>query len=426
MTLPATIQVLFDFSNGPVYSPSFIIGDAVYGQLGYNAFADSPSDVVDLSSQAGRISIRRGRNLYSDQFEAGSCTVRVYDPNGDWNPENPSSPYFGKLQPLRKLRVSATYLGTTYYLFSGYTSKYLYTYPKGQEIGYVDIVCEDAFRIFNMAAVSTVTGATAGQTTGTRMNKILDMVSWPSTMRHIETGQNTCQTDPGTVRSVLDACKRVESSEYGAFYVSTEGDAIFLERNTVTESFGAAPTVFNQDGTGINYANLKFSFDDKLIINHATSQRIGGTEQSYTDYDSINQYFIHSVRQSDLLVETDAEALNLARAYVAAHAATTIRIDEMTLDLTTPNYSDGVMAGLSLDYFDVVQISNNQQGGSTLTKTLQIMGVAHDITPNTWQTRFSTQEPIIDGFILGSSVSGIIGTSALAYQEHKWQQDFQQ
>ena len=415
MSLPATINVSFDFSNGPVYAPSFVIGDAVYGQLGFNTFADSPSDVVDLSSQAGRISIRRGRNLYADQFEAGTCTVRVYDPNGDWNPENPASPYFGKLQPLRKLRVSATYLGTTYYLFSGYTSKYLYTYPKGQEIGYVDIVCEDAFRIFNMAAVSTVTSATAGQSTGTRIGKILDMVSWPSTMRSIETGQNTCQADPSTVRSVLDACKRVESTEYGAFYIDTEGDAVFLERNTVTKSFGDAPTVFNQDGTGINYANLKFSFDDKLIVNQATAQNVGGTQQTYTDLNSVDQYFIHSVRMTDLLLQTDAEALALATAYVNAHKETSIRIDEMTLDLTTPNYSAGVIAGLSLDYFDVVQISNNQQGGSTLTKTLQIMGVSHDITPNTWQARFSTQEPIIDGFILGSSVSGIIGTSVLAY-----------
>lgn len=426
MTLPATINVSFDFSNGPVYGIGFTMGDPKNGILGTNVFSDSASDVVDLSSVAGRISIRRGRNMYADQFEAGSCVVRVYDQNGDWNPENPSSPYFGKLQPLRKLRISATLNGTSYYLFSGYTTKYDYSYPKGQEIGYVDISAEDAFRIFNMAAISTVTDSGAGQTTGTRLGKILDMVSWPTSMREIETGDTTCQADPSTVRSVLDACKRVESTEYGAFYIDPEGDAVFKERSTVTASYGDAATVFNQDGTGINYANLKFAFDDKLIINQATGQRIGGSEQTKTDLDSVDQYFIHSVRMSDLLQETDSEVANLVRAYVASHKDTTIRIDEMTLDLTTPNYTDGVIAGLSLDYFDVVEISNNQQGGFTLTKTLQIMGIAHDITPNTWQTRFTTQEPIIDGFILGSSVSGIIGTSVLAYQEHKWQQDIQQ
>lgn len=418
MSLPATINVSFDFSNGPIYGIGFTMGDPDNGILGTNVFSDSASDVVDLSSVAGRISIRRGRNLYSDQFEAGSCTVRVYDANGDWNPENTSSPYYGKLQPLRKLRISATFLGTSYYLFSGYTTKYQYSYPKGQEIGYVDISAEDAFRIFNMAAIKTVTNATAGQDTGTRIGKILDMVSWPNSMRAIETGNTTCQADPDTARSTLDAIKRVESTEYGAFYINPAGTATFLNRETITAAYGDTPTVFNQDGTGINYANLKFSFDDKLIINQATAKRVGGTEQTVTNLDSVDQYFIHSVRIEDLLQQTDSEVADLARAYVASHKDTTIRIDEMTLDLTTPNYTDGVMAGLSLDYFDVVEISNNQQGGSTLTKTLEIMGIAHDITPNTWQVRFSTQEPIIDGFILGSSVSGIIGTNVLAYQEH--------
>ena len=415
MTLPATINVSFDFSNGPISGIAFTLDDPNNGILGTNVLADNASDVVDLSSVSGRISIRRGRNLYSDQFEAGSCTVRVYDANGDWNPENTSSPYYGKLQPLRKLRISATFQGVTYYLFSGYTTKYQYSYPKGQEIGYVDISAEDAFRIFNMAAISTVTNSGAGQSTGTRIEKILDMVSWPSSMRSIETGQTTCQADPSSVRSTLDAIKRVESTEYGAFYIDPTGTATFLDRNTVVSSFGAAPTIFNQNGTGINYADLKFAFDDKLIINQATAQRLNGTEQTTTDYNSVDQYFIHSVRVTDLLMETDSEALNLARSYVATHKDTTIRIDEMTLDLTTLNYTDGVLAGLGLDYFDVVQITNDQQGGSVLTKTLQIMGIAHDITPNTWQVRFSTQEPIIDGFILNSSVSGIIGTSVLSY-----------
>ena len=418
MTLPATINVSFDFSNGPVYGIGFTMGDPKNGILGTNVFSDSASDVVDLSSVAGRISIRRGRNIYADQFEAGSATVRVYDANGDWNPENVSSPYYGKLQPLRKLRISATYNGTVYYLFSGYTTKYNYSYPKGQEIGYVDISAEDAFRIFNMAAISTVTGASAGQSTGTRIGKILDTVSWPSSMREIATGDSTCQADPATNRSVLDALKRVEGTEYGAFYIDPEGDAVFKSRSTVTKAIGNAPTVFNQDGTGINYANLKFAFDDRLIINQVAAQRVGGVEQTAISLSSIDQYFTHSVRLQDLLNQTDDEVMQLARAYVASHKETSIRIDEMTLDLTTPDYTAGVQAGLSLDYFDVVQITNNQQGGSTLTKTLEIMGIAHDITPNTWQVRFSTQEPIIDGFILGSSVSGIIGTNVLAYQEH--------
>ena len=114
-------------------------------------------------------------------------------------------------------------------------------------------------------------------------------------------------------------------------------------------------------------------------------------------------------------METDAEALNFAEAYVASRKDTDIRIDAITLDLNTPNYTAGVTAALSLDYFDPVTITNETPQGSTITKTLQIQGVSHDITPNSWITNFTTMEPIIDGFILNSALYGILDTSVLSY-----------
>ena len=115
------------------------------------------------------------------------------------------------------------------------------------------------------------------------------------------------------------------------------------------------------------------------------------------------------------MVQTDADALNIATAYVATRAETTIRIDAMTLDLTTPNYSTGIVAALDFDYFTNVRVKNVGQDGSTIDKTLQVVGIAHDITPNSWKTTFTLSEPLIDAFILDSSQYGIIGTSAFSY-----------
>ena len=133
--------------------------------------------------------MRAGYNLLQDQFQASEATFRVVDPNGDWNPTNTASPYYGYLTPLRKIRFSATYSGNTYDLFSGYITAYNYSYPKDQEIGYVDLVCVDGFRLLNLAGITTVSGATAGQDTGTRINKILDAVSFPTSLRSIVTGK---------------------------------------------------------------------------------------------------------------------------------------------------------------------------------------------------------------------------------------------
>lgn len=417
MTLPATLNVSIDFSNGPIYGISFTIGDPKNGVLGVNVLADVASDVVDLSAQTIKVDIQRGRNILADRFEAGNATVRVIDNDGAFNPQNTSSPFYGKLQPLRKLRISATVTatGASYYLFSGYTSNYKYTFPTGQELGYVDIVCQDAFRLFNMAGVTDVTGSNAGDYTGQRIGQILNTVSWPNSMRQIETGLTTCIDDPSTSRSVLSALQTVENSEYGAFFIDPEGDAVFYDRDTTIAMAGGTPVEFAQDGSGISYANVAYAFDDKQVVNNCNVTRYGGVKQSSTDTDSINQYFIHTINMPDLVCQTDADSLNIAKAYVASHKDTTIRIDSLALDLNTPNYTAGVTAALSLDYFDPVKITNTTQTGSTIIKQLQVMGVRHSITPRTWITQLTTQEPIIDGFIIGSSLYGILSQSVLSY-----------
>ena len=419
MALPATLSVSINFANGPGYGIPFTLDDPAKGILGTNVLADNAALVIDYSTSTTNIAIRRGRNLLQDTYDAGQATVRILDPNGDFNPQNTSSPIYGYLQPARKLRISASYGGTDYYLFSGYTAEYRYTYPQGQETAYVTITAFDAFKIFNTSAITTVTGAVAGETTGTRIGKILDTISWPSSMRDIDTGQTTCQADPASSRAALTALKTVELTEYGAFYVDPAGNAVFQDRGFTTSSIGGTPTVFNQTGTGISYANVKFAFDDKLVYNQANIQRTGGTTQTASDATSIDTYFLHSYTQQNLLMETDAVALDFAKAYVASRKDTSIRIDALTLDLMTPSYTAGVTAGLSLDYFDPVTITNTTDSGSTITKTLQVQGVSHDITPNSWITTFITMEPTIDGFIIDSTLYGILGTSVFSYQKEQ-------
>ncbi len=205
-----------------------------------------------------------------------------------------------------------------------------------QETGYVDIICSDAFRLMQQAGITTVASATAGQDTGTRIGKILDQVSWPTSMRTIDTGNTTCIADPGTSRTALDALKNCEFSEQGAFYIDVEGTAIFLNRTNVIKKYGETPIEFNQT-TGIPYTNLTFAFDDKLIINSAGMTRYGGTQQVSEDSASIAKYFPHQINENNLVLQTDADALNVAKIYVATRKETTIRIDAMTVDLLDPD-----------------------------------------------------------------------------------------
>lgn len=416
MTLPAQISVTFDFSSGATFGAGFVIGSPDNGVIGVNRFGSSDVVIptVDLTPNVYSIAIRRGRNIMKDTYEAGTATVRVLDPTGAFNPQSTTSPYYPYLVPLRKLRVAATTSTSQQFLFSGYVTDYKYYFPQGQETAYVDIICADGFRLLQMANIATVADTGAGQTTGTRIGKILDDVQWPASMRTISTGNATCLADPATIRTTLEAVKNVEFSEgLGAFYMSPDGTAIFKSRSEVTKTLANTAIAFNQT-TGIPYKNLKYAYDDKLIINDVKFNRVGGTAQNVYSQASIDRYFPHSLTQENLVAETDAQILGAAQNYVNTRAQTSIRIDEMTVDLLDSKVPTDTMIGL--DYFDNLNITNVTDSGSTINKTLQAQGFAWDITPNKMTVTVTTLEPIIDGFIIGNTAGyGTIGVSTLSY-----------
>jgi len=407
VTVPV-VNAVINFSTGPSFAQAMILDS---GLLDTNVLADSASVIVDVSNQVDSIQTIRGRNAQADQFQTGTLTMRIVDQNGDFNPQNPSGPYYNLLTPMRKVQITATYGAVTYPIMSGFITSYQTSTPKNAtDVVYTTITAVDAFRLAQNAQISTVTGATAGDLSGTRINQLLDAISWPTSMRDVDAGLTTMQADPGTARTSLAAMQTVEISEYGALYVDAAGSFVFQDRSVTAGSTGATPTVFNDDGTDIGYFNAVWRLDDTLVYNSASVTRTGGTAQTASDAASIAKYFIHSYNQQNLLMQTDAVALDYAQAYVASRAETSIRCDAIQLDLYTDNYNLGIIAALSLDYFDPVTITTNQPGGSTLTKTLQVFGVAMSISPNSWKTTLTTLEPIIDGFILDYSLldSGVL------------------
>jgi hypothetical protein len=412
MTIPV-INAVINFGTGPSTAQAFIIGEGIFGT---NVLADSASLIVDVSNVVDSVSTKRGRSATADEFQTGTLTLRIVDQNGDFNPQNPSSPYFGYLTPMRKVSISGTYVGVTHPMFSGFITSYTTTTPRNaNDVVYTTITAVDAFRLAQNAQISTVTGATAGQLSGTRINEILDEISWPASMRDVDAGLTTMQADPGTARTSLAALQTVTNSEYGAFYVDASGSFVFQDRSVTTASIAGTPTVFNDNGTDIGYANAVWRLDDTLVFNQANITRTGGTVQNATNAASVEKYFAHTYNQQNLLMQTDAVALDYARAYVASRAETSVRCDAIELDLNTDNYAAGTIAALDLDFFDPVTITTNQPGASTLTKTLQVFGVAHSVTPNKWRTVFTTLEPVIDGFILNSTQYGVLDTSVLSY-----------
>jgi len=421
-----TVRVEIDFSTGPSFGYPLILDSVSYGILDTNVLADNPLDLVDVTNQVRKVSTRRGRNRLLSQFEAGTATVTLNDPNSDFNPQNQASPYYGKLLPLRKIRIFADtlYAGNTVEIpiFSGYITSYDTNFYQGtNENATVTLQCVDGFRL--LANVSTevppVPGATAGQLSGVRVETLLNFASFPDSMVSAQSGDSTMQADPGGNRSILQAIQTVEQSEFGGFYMTPTGKARFLSRSSVAQLADVTPVLYSDDPfafpNAFPYTSLDFAYDDQLILNDVTVTRLGGTPQTVINQPSIDAYFYKSGSRSDLLIQTDAEALSQAQMIVASRNDATLRIDSMTLNLNSTINELNSLQNLSLDIYTLINITKKMPGGSIINTELFVQGVQHDITPSTWNMKVYTAEPIIQAFILDSSTQGVLNQNALSY-----------
>jgi len=429
MSLP-TLKVEIDFANGPSFSYPLLLDSGTYGLLDVNTLGDAPADVVDISDQVLRCSTRRGRNRILSNFEAGSATVVLNDPNSDFNPFNASGPYYTKLLPLRKIRIYAlTPLDGDFVevnLFAGYITSYDTGFYQGtNETSTVTLQCVDGFRLLNNVSTGElpVPGCPAGQLSGARVNSLLDFSDFPGSMRSINPGLSTMMADPGGQRTLLQAIQTIEQSEFGAFFMQRSGQAAFFDRETVSELADVTPRFYadNSAPGSLTYTNLDFAYDDQLILNDVTITRYNdGTlpapiPQEVFDQFSIDTYFLKSGQRTNLLMQTDTEANDQARTLLAARANANLRIDSMNLDISGDNNEDSVLVNLTSDIYSLVVISKTMPGGSFITRELFIQGVNHDITPNSWTMKVLTAEPLIQAFILDSATQGILNNNNLSY-----------
>lgn len=359
---------------------------------------------IDISSVVLEVRTRRGRTRLLNDFEAGTATITVADANGDFNPSNTSSPYY-PLLPMQKMRVkvrgSNDFSATT--IWTGYVNVVSTTFSQGvASVDRVTFQCYDAFRLLNNQIITTVAGATA-QLSGVRVNKILDQIGYPNTTgaREVSTlsDQTTLQADPGTSRQVLAALRTVQDSEQGAFFVNAEGALTFLGRTLVINSAKQTGVVTSFDDNF--YSNAEVRFDDDILINNVTVTRLGGTPQNVSNAASIAQYFTRNGDRSDILVQTDAESLYIAKTLLNVLSDVSPRIDSVTINLN--KYVGNwlvVQSLLTKDLMKGISVSKQMPNGTPIVVNDVISGIEWRIANNRYDVTYYTQENTVTAFVL--------------------------
>jgi hypothetical protein len=153
-----SLLLLFKGAGGGGTPQSTTFPDLVV-QFGFDAGPSTPLAStswtnIPLSYIRG-ISTNRGRSVETDDFQAGTCDLVLSNAARTFDPDYTSGPYYGKLLPLRRVRVLANYAGTTYPLFNGFTpDEWPQEYDGSNHDSTVTLRCVDGFFVLNQKAVS--------------------------------------------------------------------------------------------------------------------------------------------------------------------------------------------------------------------------------------------------------------------------------
>jgi len=416
--MPAAVfKAEIDFSNGASFDPALVLDDPAT-PLDTAVLGTAAADIVDITAFVTQCYIRRAFNRSSDSFIGGSAKIVFVDQTGTFNPANTSSPLYGKIKPMRKIRMTASFNSVNYSLGSFYVQEWNYKSPSGFDPAYVTLNCVDGFQLLNLTTLTSVTGGTAGQTTAQRVTSLLNAGDWPGGMRDISTtATTTVQADTGASRSLLASLQEIEQTETGALYVDQRGFVKFMSRSDIITASGAALTKFSDvNGSGdITYQNVEFDISDFQMINKVTVTPAGLSGQTASDSASIDDYFQHSRVRSGIM-QTEADALSQAQMIIASRKeqGVDIQLNSLTVDAYSQDDTARTTAALELDIFNPIEVTQTLPAGNVVSDSV-IAGVQYQITPNSFLVTFSCAQPFAVGFLLDSAVDGLLNEDILSY-----------
>jgi hypothetical protein len=146
-------------------------------------------------------------------------------------------------------------------------------------------------------------------------------------------------------------------------------------------------------------------------LNRVTVARVGGVPQTVENQASIDKFFVKSGQRTNLLVQTDQESEDQANTLLAARKNADLRIESITLNMNATISEANTLVNLTSDIYDLIVAEKQMSGGSSIVQELFIQGVQHDVTPDSWNIKLFTAEPLIQAFILDSSTQGILGNT---------------
>jgi voltage-gated potassium channel Kch len=423
-----TTRVEIAFSAGASTSTLLHLDDPTRGILDTGTLGtDSSEDPVwtDVTPYFRSGSITRGsRRIESPiiTYETGTCAIVLGDPDRRFDPDNLDGPYVSggetQVTAMRAIRVLAEWAGITYEMYRGFIDNWDLTWIDPGDCEVV-VTASDGFKV--LAGNSRTAGGPIGgsETTGARINRVLDSANWPAADRIIATGQSTVQATT-LDGSALSELQLTADAEIGELYMDGGGRVVFRNRHallTETRS-NTSQASFGDTGAELPYTDLKSAADDGTFYNQMKVTRAGGTEQIAEDTASQALLYTRTFRPSgEPILETDAAALDYAQWLLHISRTPETRFTTMVVDprLQPDDLYPHVLGRQIGDRITATR--RPPGGGDPIVRDVFVRGIEHRWSAQDWSTTWTFQAASKFGsfLTLDNPTLGVLDANALAY-----------
>lgn len=297
------------------------------------------------------------------------------------------------------------------------------------ERGTVDEVCVwdgtsvTAARIAAHAAASIY--GWAGDDTGERVARLLDLKGWPPFLRNISTGISILGPASWSAgESVLSVLQNWAATEVGAFFIGKSGEIVWRSRHfplldssatTTQATFGDA-----HSAATLKYVDDDFSMrrDEALIRNPVQASRSGGVTVTVSDAAYVEKYGDRTWAAPVTEDQQDYTVRDRATYFLSRYKELGTRLANMTVN-PRRDATNLWPAVLDLELGERITVKRTPLGLNNEISSDQIIErIEHTFSPKSWQTKFvgSPVDPNVgDYLILDDATYGLLDTGLLAY-----------
>jgi hypothetical protein len=367
---------------------------------------------VDITNRCISMSVRRGRNDYTQPFRAGTATIVARNLDGELDPDNTAGTYYGEILTGRRIRITSNKDDLLYerVIYVGFITDLALSYDLSGQAS-ATISCIDGLGEIAQTQIPNGTAVPA-QTTGSRIGTILALPEVDyQYATDLDTGFSSCAA--GTASgNTLSYLFQVATTEQGALFVDRGGTLQFKDRYELLNP----STLTFSDTSGVNYEAITRGVTQTELYNQLAANRQG---QADVVRDNLTNQGVYGVRFLDLgevLFASDGEVTDMLDYALVRYSSTSPRVTDITTFLDSKSQLQ-VANLVQLDLADSVTVEFTPPNVAQIVLESSIESIEHNYTYGAgWRLSFGlTPRDTSNYLVLDDVVLGKLDENVLAF-----------